>query len=61
MQLVPKYSFLSDFDILNFIIFVRERYCGRVSRKLSAVMQGLTSHAGCQVISRRLFAIRTFG
>ena len=26
MQLVPKYCFLSDFDILNFIVFVRVKF-----------------------------------
>ena len=25
-QLVPKYCFLSDFDILNFIVFVRVKF-----------------------------------
>ena len=28
MQLVPKYFFLSDFDILNFIVFVRVKFHG---------------------------------
>ena len=26
IQLVPKYFFLSDFDILNFIVFVRVKF-----------------------------------